>query len=250
MGTFHRFRSGCRFLLVAAVVGVFGCTSTDRSSSPQVSGDSRHGAVEPIRNRASAVGSSPIEGGRRAAIREALRGLLFDSGRVTIDPSGVDDLPEGENADAETLELQAVACDARGDTVDAVRWRTLAVLVEPSVVRPYERMGAQLKQLQFTVEAAACFRSALNRDDSLIESRYQLGVCEQVLGDFGAARDSWAEVVRQNPSHGEGHVRLAVVLYYLTDYARAWEHVHAAEELEANMPPQLRALLSARMAEP
>lgn len=69
-------------------------------------------------------------------------------------------------------------------------------------------------------------------------------------GDFQQAVDTWEEVVDLDSNHAKTHERLAIALYYLGDYQASWGHVHAAEALEHEVPPQFRPLLEAQMPEP
>ena len=69
-------------------------------------------------------------------------------------------------------------------------------------------------------------------------------------GDFQQAIETWGRVLAVDPNHAKTHERLAIVLYYLHDYQQSWRHVHAAEALGHQVPPQFRPLLEARMPEP
>ena len=72
----------------------------------------------------------------------------------------------------------------------------------------------------------------------------------ECCGLSGEAVDVWREVLTFNPNHAKTHERLAIALYYLGDYHASWAHVHAAEVLGHQVPPQFRPLLEAQMAEP
>ncbi|MBI5864353.1 MAG: hypothetical protein HZB38_07585 [Planctomycetes bacterium] len=170
---------------------------------------------------------------------------------AAFDPAAEGDLSrEGGATTTDEQEHAARECARNGDRIGEIRHRVLSTFLDPQNALRYESLGSSLLGVALVEESAACFRSALARNETLLEARHRLGACCQMLGRLEEARDAWAEVVRRAPERGESHSRLAVVRYYLTDYAGAWESLHAAERTDADVPPQLRTLLSARMPEP
>ena len=207
---------------------------------PEVSGDA-----------VLAPSPAPPSEYRRALLAAAMRGLRYDADRVEIDRPAAETIVAGEDHQEAFAEL------ARGRTllqqnavIQAIAAFTKAVLLAPEEPTTYEGLGTALLAKRKHQEAAAAFRTALSLDPDSIEARSGLADARQRQGRLEEAIAEWGKLVRAEPTHARAHARLAAALYYTGDDAAAWEHVHAAEALGQDMPPQFRRLLADRMPEP
>jgi len=187
---------------------------------------------------------------RAELLRQAMRGLRYDSGRVAIDEPVAATV-----AERGTLE-QALAEYERGQEllrqnrrIQAIEAHTRAVLIAPEAAVLYDGLGTALLAKQKGPEAIAAYRSALDLEPQSASTRFNLARGLQWAGRFDEAVDTLNEVLGLEPDH-DAHGRLAILLYYLQRDAEAWVHVHRAESLGAAVPPQFRELLARRTPEP
>ena len=210
-----------------------------------------HVLSEPLVVSGNAKAASPIEDYRQARYLDAIRGLTYESGFVELDTNAQEVLGEGhagEDVDA-LLERGAEQLE-HNMVIEALETYTLAALVDPTAASAYEGLGRAFVTKGKTENAIASFRTTLRVDPILTEARYRLGAAYWMQGDFQEAVDTWQEVVDLDSNHARTHERLAIALYYMSDYQGSWQHVHAAEALGYEVPPQFRPLLEAQMAEP
>ena len=217
------------------------CQSSQPCSSPPVT---------PTETRAG-EDTAPPSHYRAELLRQAMRGLRYDSGRVEIDEPVAATV-----AERGTLE-QAMAEYDRGQEllrhnrrIQAIEAHTRAVLIAPEAAVLYEGLGTALLAKQQGPEAIAAYRSALDLDPDSVTVRFNLAQALQRAGQFDVAVDTLNEVLGLEPDHAGAHGRLAILLYYLQRDAEAWVHVHRAESLGATVPPQFRELLARRTPEP
>jgi tetratricopeptide (TPR) repeat protein len=196
-------------------------------------------------------GTSPIEDYRQALYQEAIRGLTYESGFVEFAEDAQEVLAEvPPGTDAATLVTRGAAELEQNIAIAAIKTLTLAVLLDPEVPAAYQGLGRAFLGKGKTEEAIACFRSALRLDPNLIDTRFELALTYWRQADYQEAIETWRHVLTLDPNHARTHERLSIALYYLGDYKDAWRHVHAAEALDQEVPPQFRRLLEARMPEP
>ncbi|HEU5180169.1 MAG TPA: tetratricopeptide repeat protein, partial [Candidatus Polarisedimenticolia bacterium] len=74
---------------------------------------------------------------------------------------------------------------------------------------------------------------------------FLVGTVLMKLERFDEAHEELARAVDLRPGFGEAHNNLAVLDFYRKDYARSWEHVHAAETAGVKVDPLFRAELAA-----
>jgi tetratricopeptide (TPR) repeat protein len=184
-------------------------------------------------------------------IDESLIGLALDSGFVEPSGDAEDVLAEAPEAD-DPDDLFALADQQLQQHADFDSIRTLkfAVLLFSDDSEPYDRLGRRLFAMRDPVRAIACLRSALARDASRIDTRHFLAGALWDVGNRDEAIIEWTDVLQRNDAYAPAHARLAVASYYAHDYAEAWTHVHAAEALNHELPPQFRILLANEMLEP
>lgn len=181
--------------------------AVDQSAAPSIA-----------KTEAPAARATPQPGGRtsprgellRAQMENALRGLLFDSGVAVVDPAAAAEIVDGPNADAAQADsLAADVAEENGHRVEAVSLRVRAILYAPESAAGFQSLGRTLHWVRFTEQAAASYRAAIQRDDSLIESRYELGICCQQLTQLDAAISAWNDLIARHPDYCDAHRRLA-----------------------------------------
>lgn len=77
------------------------------------------------------------------------------------------------------------------------------------------------------------------------ELHFLIGNARMNLERFDEALEDYRQALALKPEYGEVHNNLAVIYLYRKDYARAWEHVHAAEKAGVRVNPQFREELAA-----
>ncbi|NOG56066.1 MAG: tetratricopeptide repeat protein [Planctomycetes bacterium] len=186
-------------------------------------------------------------------MRQAMQGLIYDSGLVEVDPVVAADVVGDRNPDAAVAEYEEGLrmLYVVNDRVAAIASFTRAVLLNPDRIEHYNGLGRALLFKGKMAESLAAFRTALLIDPDDFDA--QLGLAEAMQmggGEYEDAIVAWQRVLALDPSYDEAHGRLAALLYYTGDYAESWEHVHQAEAMGYAVPPQFRPLLAAKMAEP
>jgi tetratricopeptide (TPR) repeat protein len=217
------------------------CQSSQSSSSPRVT---------PTGPR-TGEDTAPPSHYRAELLRQAMRGLRYDSGLVEIDEPVA-----AAVAERGTLE-QAMAEYERGQEllrqnrrIQAIEAHTRAVLIAPEAAVLYEGLGTALLAKQKGPEAIAAYRTALDLAPQSVSARFNLAQALQRAGQFEGAVDALHEVLGLEPDHADAHSRVAILLYYLQRDAEAWVHVHRVESLGATVLPQFRELLARRTPEP
>jgi Flp pilus assembly protein TadD len=183
-------------------------------------------------------------------LADAMRGLLYDGDRVRVD-----EVVAASIAQRGTIEQAMRAYDQGRDLLrhnhrtGALRAFTKAVLISPEEAVLYQGLGTALAAKGATREAIVAHQTALAIDPDLPGAHFQLAV---TLHSAGRLDDSIAQldrIVKDDPSHGQAHGRLAIAHYYQGDGVAAWRHVHRADELGYRVPPQFRDLLNDRYPE-
>lgn len=235
---------------LSAIVLVGGCQSTHSSNADRDRGQAGASPADVQQD-----GDARVDPGSRyeeQRVREAMRGLEYETGRVRIDSGQAAQLVARPDVSLAAVERETGLRDLlqRNDAVSAIAALTRAVIHDPSDARSYEALGRALMFEGESPDAEAAFRTALDLDPTFAEAGFQLGAMLQMTGRNAEAVEQWLNVVKIDPNHGQTHSRLAIELYYAGRYDQAWQHVHEAQRLGAIVPPQFLPLLSAQMAEP
>lgn len=244
------------FAMLALLIAIPGCTSLGgRSSSGVENAPVRPAAgALPLRAGSStgtASATSPPRGEREREIREAMSGLLYESGVASVDPEIAPQIvPEPDPSRVESEMAAAGDANSRNALPEVIRCLTRAVIHDPERSDGFAALSHALAIARQTAAARAACRAALDRahDDILVLSRF--AALSQMLGEFEEAEEAWRGVLRADDSHAEARGRLAVLLYYFERYDEAWAVIRDADVREQRVPPQLRALLSEQMREP
>jgi tetratricopeptide (TPR) repeat protein len=219
------------------------CLTACRSSQPC--------APKPDVEVGASEGTAPPSEYREALLRQAMRGLRYESGRVEIDePVAAAIAQRGTREQALVEYERGKALLRRNMRIQAIEAHTRAVLIAPDEAVLYEGLGAALLAKDKTAEAIAAYRTALDLDPRYSAAHFGLADALQRQRNFNDAAAAYREVIQLDPNHAPAHTRLAVLLYYLDDDAGAWAHVHRVEALGSSVPAQFRELLAQRTPEP
>ncbi|MDY7094524.1 MAG: hypothetical protein SX243_16255 [Acidobacteriota bacterium] len=147
----------------------------------------------------------PSKQARREA---ALRGLVFEHGRVRVDP-GV----------------------AVGETEGRLAEAARAVREAPARPEPLAELGWELVRIGWLEHAEAALRTALDIDPGRWEIRAELAKNLQRQGRYPLAAEEWRRILAARPEDGRAHSRLAMVLYLAEDPEGAHRHLAEAQRL-------------------
>jgi tetratricopeptide (TPR) repeat protein len=195
---------------------------------------------------------SPASRFKAERLARALRGLTYEDGRVAVDEASAEPLPDAESfataADAHRRGLEYLF--EVNDRVAAIGALSRAVIMAPDNPDYLADLGQALLRKGKRDEAMAAFNTALDIEPRHLPAQRQAAFALQMGGDYEASRQAWRKVLDIDATDGEAWGRLAIVEYYLEDYAGAWEHVRRARDHGYRMPAQFLPLLEAKMPEP
>lgn len=136
------------------------------------------------------------------------------------------------------------AAESVGDTpVRAAGLFRDAILADPSYSPAYVGLAQSLRLEGKTELAQAALRTAIRLDPKCDQARFELGVSQQMRGDYAGALESWKGVVVRTPSYPEAYARMAIAAYFAEDLASARKFLAEADQGKQNVPPQFRKLL-------
>lgn len=193
----------------------------------------------------------PLSEWKEQRTTQAMRGLRYDSGRVELDqPAASEIAPQRSREQAFAEMRRGVELAQQNYKTDALATLTKAVLLAPDEGELYLPLGWALEAKSKTNAALAAFATMLDLLPESLDARVALALTLQRSGDGLAAIDMWNSVLERRAGDAEAHRRLAILYYYQNDYAAAWLHVGAVEDLNQTVPPQFRSLLASRSPEP
>lgn len=250
-----RTREGLAMTLAA--LALTACHANDRSVDVRTVNDeapqASPGELASATNAGSpSGGASPIEDYRKARTAKAMRGVLYDSGRVVIDEAAAREIvpnPDPSQAAAEFSRGEHLLYQ-ENNREEAIAAFTRAVIHDPARAESYDGLGRALATKGKSREAIAAYRTALDLEPRRVDTTFNLAVAFQMSGQADEALRGWERTLKLDPNHAEAHSRLAIERYYRGENAASWRHVHAAEALGHPVPPQFRVLLEGQMAEP
>jgi tetratricopeptide (TPR) repeat protein len=177
---------------------------------------------------------------------QAMRGLRYDTGLVTIDAAEANTIvPNPDAASAYNFYQSGVnELMVNNDRHAAIAAFSRAVINNPGEPYLYEGLGRALRNKGKAAEAQAAFRTALRLSPNWAEAHYQLGMTQAMFGHQEDAVKSWLRAVELEPTHGEAHIRIAIESYYHNEFDAAWTHLKQAQANNAEIPAQFPALLS------
>ena len=234
-------RIGAFLLMAATAFALSACKSeTPKQSALRPAQDD----VRLAPTRTAAAVTSP-EDYRRGRLREAMRGLGYDTGRVVVDEQFAATIAErGDRLAARAAFNRGESLLAENDFIGAVAALTRAVVITPDQPAFYAALGWALVGKGLDTEAEATFRTGLDLEPDSVALRFRLADVLQRQGRLDDARNAFERVLELDPTHGDAHGRLAVLRYYAGDTVAAWSHVGAAAAAGYPVPPQLFSLLN------
>jgi len=198
---------------------------------------------------ATPAAASPInerDRARAASWAKAIRGLDFDSGFVVVENPAL----TRDRTAANAWMGEGAQFLQNNRKTSAVGAYASAVRADPRYVDAYLGLGQAMMVKGKIDLAAASYRTALQLDARNVEARYGLAdmlAREQQRDEAIAEMQALLDV---SPDYARAHERLAIWQYYEGEHAAAWQHVHAARDLNHRMPPQFIVLLEGQMADP
>jgi tetratricopeptide (TPR) repeat protein len=233
--------------LVVVTVGVIAVTTgfgllpvlTQRPESPTN-----------MEGQGAAGSTNPIENYKQKRLREALAGLKYEAERVLVDPEVAPRIAQpGTREEAMRWVAEGERLYGLNESIDSIRAFTRAVITNPGTAQAYAGLAKALLSKGEDKKAQACLLTSLSLEsDPKVE--FELGLNYQRLGDLPEAIRAWERALRLDPKLYDAYARLAVAHYYLENYAQAWRYIHLAERTHADLPPQLRGLISRVAPEP
>ena len=177
--------------------------------------------------------------------RQAQLGLLYDSGKVVIDPAVAATIVAGPDPRQALEEFQrGQDLLAKNWVLDAIQAHTKAVLLAPDDPKMYLGLGDALRAKPWEDKAEAAYRTAMDLGVDTPELRYTVAMLLLLQGEREAGLDQLESTLDLDPNHVQALERLAINRYYVGQYAEAWDAVHRAEALGHSVPPQFMALLT------
>lgn len=216
-------------ILVAALMGM--------ACSPGSKTVGRAGLAE------SGGATSPIENYKEQRMREAMRGLDYSSGRVTLTAEAAEVARPGTEADGARLAAEAEAIFLTNDFPAAIAAYTKAVITYPRRAQTYLGLASALLPKGRFDEAEAAIRTALELEPRSPEARIALARLIEMRGENAPTIAAWKDVLAVDPRNAEAHARLAIATYYSGDSRGALEHVQACERLGGTLPAQFKDLI-------
>ncbi len=245
-------------LLTLILLLVAGCNPADvnapvveSNASPEVGSQSPDDAATAPKTGTESEPkyTSPAEF-ESAELKAAMRGIRYESGMAVVDKKVQKEMRGLNAASAQKLFAAGSACLEQNLRIEAIESFTKAVLGNPDDADYYAGLGRALMTEGLVDEAEAAFHSALKRAPDYFYAQFQLAMTKQMQGQQEEANQAWRDTLKIDANDAEAHSRLAIGLYYTGQFAEAWKHVHVAEGLGYNVPPQFRELLAANMVEP
>ncbi len=224
--------------ICAVGLGLAGCQSTPTETA-HIAGES------------AAQGTSPIENYKQQIVREAMAGLRYDSGRVELDPLVGRDVGNVGDLDAAYAEFAAGEFDLTHENqfLKAIRHFSDAVMMVQDEPTFYVGLGQALDFKGRATQAEAAYRTALDLDPQSAEAHQLLAAHLYSYGRATEAISEWRAVLALEYNTAAAHGRLALAYYYQNDYAASARHLHEADRLGYDTPPQFRPLLAAALGQ-
>lgn len=194
---------------------------------------------------APAGGLNPIENYKQQRMADAMRGLRYETGVVTLDSQEAPQV--AAELSGQTFEsLLAAGREQMGGGlhVEAIGSFTRAVILDSAREEGLEALGDALITKGRITESQAAYASARAIDDTSVSLRLKVAENFQRQGELDAQIAALNAVLDLDAAHAETHARLAIAYYYKNDVESARAYLEDAERLGAAVPPQFKALLA------
>lgn len=221
--------------LCVLATGVAGCQQTPVAGP--VDGDPTLGTtVAPVSER-------DLE--RQKAFADAIDGLRFDGGTITVDRR----LP-GDATDAQARFDEGETLMSTNRRTESIKAFAHAIRIAPNVPEFYIELGHALITKGKTAYAAAAYRTAADLDAENVDALSNLALTLARDGQDDEAIETMNAALAIDPDNGFAHERLAIWHYYAGHDDAAWEHVRQARRVGHPVPPQFVTLLERRSPQP
>ena len=224
-------------VVIVALASFGGC-----SSKTEVAQDiAKTDGPEPVRLAGNSY--------RAALTREALKGLKYDTGRVTVDNAWAPALlNESSTADAKALHESAKTAYRQGRLLDALKDLAKSVIIDPRQATTYETLGTTLLGKKKVDKAEAAFRTAIDLDPNYARAHEQLGLTLSGSSErFEEAIKHYSIAAELAPDNGHVYSRLAILNYYLNRPEQSRKYIQLATIHGYEVPRQLRGLLNGQL---
>lgn len=192
---------------------------------------------------AATASASPIENYKDQRMRDAMRGLDYSTGRVTLSLDSAQVARCGTREEATRLAAEAAADYETNDLPAAIAAYTKAVIVDPTRAETYVGLSQALLPKGRGQEAEAALRTAIALDSRFVDARVALARVIDMRGESAPTISAWNEVLTLDSKHSEAHGRIAIAHYYGGNRAAALRHLRECEDLGGSVPSQFKDML-------
>lgn len=234
------------FLLVLFAVACSKSSESPEEANPRPAVDVGGGGAAPI---------APETSWKSERKRLAMLGLDYqtsaEGGRVVPAPREAREVLAGLGpADLDRLVAEGRAARAENRALDAIALGTRAVLLAPADAERYLELGEALHGFQLEDQALAAYRTGLELSPKHVKLTLRVGDAAWRRGSFDEAASLFQRATELDPESGEAWSLLVRAHFFAERDDACWLAVHRTEILGEEVPPQLRAQLSARTPEP
>jgi len=141
---------------------------------------------------------------------------------------------EAVNAYTRAQELSAAGKDQ-----EAIEFYRKAVTIDPKFGRAFGGLAMSMTRLRRTEEAAPLWQEALKHADVMSQrEKYRLygAYYSLVTRNFGTARDTYRQLVKEYPADGAGHNNLAVMSFQNLQFKEALDEGRLVRQIYPNSP--------------
>ena len=138
----------------------------------------------------------------------------------------------------------------KGDADTALKRFNQARIIDPRFAPGYFGT-AYVYSVQGQLEQAIQYYwKSIELDPSFSPAYSNLGLALIYSGKTAEAFPILKKALDLDPGNGDAHANFAVYYFNAGDYAAAWQHVHAAQDKQAVVSPELIADLKRKLPEP
>lgn len=195
------------------------------------------------RSEGGSASANPIENYKDQRMREAMRGLNYESGLVTLTQEAAQISKTGSEADGARLAAAANEVFRANDFPASIAAFTKAVIVAPGRAATYLGLSQALIAKGRSREAEAAVRTSIKLAPRSIDAKIALAKLVDMSGEATTTIAAWNEVLALDPDVAEAHGRIAIATYYQGDTVGALRLVRECERLGGQVPSQFKDLL-------
>lgn len=189
------------------------------------------------------VAANPIENYKDQRMREAMRGLTYADGRVTLSSEAGQISGRGTHAKAAEQAALGRQVLETNDFPAAIAALTKAVIIAPERAESYLDLSRALLAKGRDREAEAAIRTAIELAPGNIDGHVALARLIDRSGKSAEAIAAWKDVLVLDETYAEAHGRISIASYYLGDKGAARLHIRECERLGGQVPTQFKDLL-------